>query len=88
MLSIISATNLPWTAEDYVIADTLPNYWVNFISTGNPNGGNLTDWPVKLKEMPKLWYLVTLGALKTLHPARRKFPLLRTSFSISLLGRK
>lgn len=20
-------------------------YWVNFIKTGNPNGGNLTHWP-------------------------------------------
>lgn len=20
-------------------------YWVNFIKTGNPNGGNLTQWP-------------------------------------------
>lgn len=20
-------------------------YWVNFIKTGNPNGGNLTNWP-------------------------------------------
>lgn len=39
------ATDLPWTAEDYVIADTLSDYWVNFISTGNPSGGNLTSWP-------------------------------------------
>lgn len=39
------ATDSPWTAEDYEIAETLSNYWVNFISTGDPNGGNLTAWP-------------------------------------------
>ncbi|KAJ4419123.1 hypothetical protein N0V82_005136 [Gnomoniopsis sp. IMI 355080] len=39
------ATDSPWTADDYAIADKLSDYWVNFISTGNPNGGNLTNWP-------------------------------------------
>lgn len=37
-------TDLPWEAEDYVIADTLNAYWVNFIKTGNPNGEGLVSW--------------------------------------------
>lgn len=39
------ATDSPWTDEDYAIAEKMSDYWVNFISTGNPNGGNLTQWP-------------------------------------------
>ncbi|TVY71212.1 Fumonisin B1 esterase [Lachnellula suecica] len=35
---------LNWTSTDYQIADVLSSYWFNFISTGNPNGGNLTQW--------------------------------------------
>jgi carboxylesterase 2 len=35
---------LNWTTTDYQIAQTLSSYWVNFIKTGNPNGGNLTTW--------------------------------------------
>ncbi|KAH6646617.1 carboxylesterase [Truncatella angustata] len=35
---------LNWTAEDYLIQDTISQYWYNFIATGNPNGGNLTEW--------------------------------------------
>ncbi|KAF7885009.1 hypothetical protein EAF00_010827 [Botryotinia globosa] len=38
-------TDLPWVSEDYEIASTINAYWVNFIKTGNPNGGNLTYWP-------------------------------------------
>ena len=38
------ATNRPWTAEDHAIADRMSSYWVNFIKTGNPNGGGLPAW--------------------------------------------
>ncbi|KAJ8119717.1 hypothetical protein ONZ43_g3393 [Nemania bipapillata] len=33
-----------WEAEDYQIATTMNNYWVNFIKTGNPNGEGLVQW--------------------------------------------
>jgi carboxylesterase 2 len=38
-------TNSPWTAEDYVIADTMSSYWANFIKSGDPNGDGLVAWP-------------------------------------------
>ncbi len=34
-----------WTAEDKIIAKEMSSYWVNFISTGNPNGNGLPEWP-------------------------------------------
>ena len=34
-----------WTKNDFILADTISNYWVNFIKTGNPNGENLSGWP-------------------------------------------
>jgi len=40
----LSGLTLNWTSTDYQIADTLSQYWFNFIGTGNPNGGNLTLW--------------------------------------------
>ena len=36
----------PWTEEDKKIAEIMSDYWVNFISTGNPNGKGLPAWPV------------------------------------------
>lgn len=39
-------TDLPWTAEDYAIANTMSSYWANFIANGNPNGEGLATWPV------------------------------------------
>ncbi|PYH98104.1 alpha/beta-hydrolase [Aspergillus ellipticus CBS 707.79] len=45
VLNNLYDTDPPWTEEDYVIAARMNGYWVNFIKTGNPNGGNLTEWP-------------------------------------------
>ncbi|KAF2251225.1 alpha/beta-hydrolase [Trematosphaeria pertusa] len=44
VLNNLYGTDLPWTADDYAIAEKMNAYWVNFIKTGDPNGGNLTRW--------------------------------------------
>ncbi|SDF73699.1 carboxylesterase/lipase family protein [Chitinophaga filiformis] len=33
-----------WTKDDYVVSNTMLNYFANFIKTGNPNGGSLPKW--------------------------------------------
>ncbi|GCB24545.1 fumonisin B1 esterase [Aspergillus awamori] len=45
VLNNLYGTDLPWTAADYSIARKMNGYWANFIKTGNPNGGSLTQWP-------------------------------------------
>ena len=34
----------PWTENDYRVSALMQTYWVNFIKTGNPNGGMLPKW--------------------------------------------
>jgi para-nitrobenzyl esterase len=34
-----------WTPDDYKVSETMQSYFVNFIKTGNPNGGGLPAWP-------------------------------------------
>ncbi|KAK5081128.1 hypothetical protein LTR70_009144 [Exophiala xenobiotica] len=44
VLNNLYDTDKPWAADDFAIAAKMNAYWVNFISSGNPNGGNLTEW--------------------------------------------
>ena len=35
----------PWEETDKKLSDAMTSYWVNFATSGNPNGGSLTKWP-------------------------------------------
>lgn len=35
----------PWEDADRKLSDAMTSYWVNFATTGNPNGGSLPKWP-------------------------------------------
>jgi carboxylesterase 2 len=61
------ATDKPWTSQDYEIAEKLSDYWVNFISNGNPNGKGLPHWPensatsAKIMEVGNAWKPVAVA---------------------------
>jgi para-nitrobenzyl esterase len=37
--------NRQWTEQEHKLADVMSSYWVNFASTGDPNGKELPAWP-------------------------------------------
>jgi para-nitrobenzyl esterase len=46
----LKTVNRPWEDIDIQLADQVSSYWVNFVKTGNPNGGNLSNWPAYTTE--------------------------------------
>ena len=45
MGNLYLAPEYDWKKEDYIVSETMLNYFANFIITGNPNGKNLAVWP-------------------------------------------
>jgi para-nitrobenzyl esterase len=47
-----------WTAADRKLAEEMSSYWVNFATSGNPNGQGLPPWPAFTNTEGKVQYLV------------------------------
>ena len=44
-LHTLKYQNRPWTPWDTTLSNLMSTYWVNFASTGDPNGKRLPPWP-------------------------------------------
>ncbi|MBE6719757.1 MAG: carboxylesterase family protein, partial [Ruminococcaceae bacterium] len=45
--------------SDFELSETMQNYWVNFVKTGNPNGDNLPRWEKYTKTQKQILQLDT-----------------------------
>jgi carboxylesterase type B len=45
VLNTLSMSARPFTPKDHQVAGTLSSYWVNFATTGDPNGKGVPPWP-------------------------------------------
>jgi para-nitrobenzyl esterase len=62
----------PWTSWDSTLSDLMSDYWVNFASTGDPNGKGLPPWPVFSDQKTKVIHFGdTVGTIDL--PAMRAF---------------
>ncbi len=45
----------PWETADFHLASQMSDYWINFITSSNPNGPGLPEWPVfNTKDLPAM----------------------------------
>jgi para-nitrobenzyl esterase len=47
----------PWEPVDRTLSETMSSYWVNFATTGDPNGGGLPQWPQFESDKPTVMFL-------------------------------
>lgn len=45
-------TEYRWTPDDYEVSRTMQDYFANFVIHGNPNGGDLPEWPAAVPDDP------------------------------------
>jgi para-nitrobenzyl esterase len=45
VLQTLDARDWPWRGADRELSDVMARYWINFATSGNPNGPGLPDWP-------------------------------------------
>lgn len=64
----------PFESEDYRLENIMSEYWVNFVKTGNPNGGDLPEWPVYSNRNPQAMELgVNVGLISMPHLDQIRF---------------
>jgi len=69
-----------WTPEDYKASETMQNYFVNFVKTGNPNGGGLPTWYGLQSSQPKVMVIDTESKSQSERNLRR-YVLMDTFFN-------
>ena len=52
-----------YTEADRTLAETMSNYWINFVKNGNPNGPGLPEWPAYQRDTER--YLEFAHPIKT-----------------------
>lgn len=66
----------PFESADYRLENIMSEYWVNFVKTGNPNGGDgdLPEWPAFSNRDPQLMELgVNIGPISPPHLEQIRF---------------
>ena len=58
------STRVPWTDADKKLADQVSSYWVNFATTGDPNGKDVPKWtPYQAKDDQAMGIADALGMI-------------------------
>jgi para-nitrobenzyl esterase len=51
-------------SEDLALSDLIRSYWINFASTGNPNGSGLPQWPAFTENNQKVMFFDTTASAR------------------------
>jgi para-nitrobenzyl esterase len=57
---------------DHKVSQTMMTYWINFISTGNPNGSTLSHWPALEVNSPQILEIGDGASIKPLLTSQKR----------------
>ncbi|MEM8768040.1 MAG: carboxylesterase family protein, partial [Pseudomonadota bacterium] len=82
----LSIVGLGWESWDFLLADMVSSYWVNFARTGNPNGPALPSWRSYDPEHHIVQKFGTRQIWQKRHPERVRLDLFDELFSAEAKG--
>jgi para-nitrobenzyl esterase len=79
---IALAKRLPWIrngeSKDLAMEKTMSGYWIAFVKTGDPNGGDCPKWPRYYTATRNVMNFVNTGVTFGADPLRARLDLWRT----------
>jgi para-nitrobenzyl esterase len=73
VFTMLQSKQADWQPEDQKVAETMNEYWANFIRTGDPNSPGLAAWPDYAKTQQVMHLDIASKALPDPHRDRYQF---------------
>ena len=78
----VGLVGIEWNDRDYELARQMSQYWVNFATTGNPNGEELPEWPKYDRQSESAIHFATDGTAATTKVRETKLDLFDSTYQV------
>ena len=82
----VGLVGIDWNDRDRELSAQMSQYWVNFATTGNPNGEGLPDWPTYDRGSEPALHFATDGTGATSKVREAKLDLFDSSYQVQVGG--
>lgn len=82
----VGLVGIDWDDRDRELSEQISQYWVNFATTGNPNGEGVPEWPKYDRATEPAMHFATDGTAATSKVRETKLDLFDRSYQVQVGG--